>query len=648
MPVFTPGATYTAGATFTPVSEDAPAAEIKSGFSFPLPLDPIRLLGGVLARWPWIVIGAILLGSLGAAAGVYLNHPTFSITVSLIKRRVPQTVRISDDGQAYRPNDLNDATLLATLHTTEPMDSTIARVKNGLTTTQALGLIESSQEKGTDIFFITYHSPISPQDAVTFSSVWAEEINTYTQRLQQAEARAVRQILQKEVSSLEKQLANINLQILEFSKQHEFFGGDSQITAAIGSVKDLELKLQEAKVSAAAKAEKLEKLNDILRRQSPLDSQLKQAREQLAELRATYTDINPLVQAKLQNIEYLEGQVRELNEKKDSNLEVFTGTPIGNQMYVDIITLRNEQLELNKQIESYEFLYKQARDRLHEFPALVTGYDALLKERDTILGGISLMGNRLKEAEIFASSAPGYWQIFQPADIRAIQYGSMLKKPLLLGAAGAFGGATIAVMLSLLLTQRSSRRSVLECCVATKAPLMATLPTGDDEAFEAELSQLWITVLSPRLIQKSRILLWNAALEPEEERRFWNTLAKVTASDGVSKLVVQDLSPDALWNETASPANLSWKEERSNLGNSLLRASFLPSSEQRKAFDGIEFWIALVAGERASLEKANASRKTTEAYLPACHGAVVFLNTPKGHIRKFADLVSNFLTKRFS
>jgi len=648
MPVFTPGATYTTGDTFIPVSDQPAAPIVKSGFSFPLPIDPIRLVAGVLARWPWIVIGMMIFGGLGAAAGLYINKPTFTVTSSLIKKRVPQTVRISDDGQAFRPGDLNDATLLATLLTTEAMDRTIERKINHLTTNQALGLVESTQKKGTDIFYITYHSPISAKDAVDFSNAWAEEINNYTQRLQQAEARAVRQILQREVSSLEKQLSNINMQLLEFSKQHEFFGGDTQIAAAISTVRDLDLKLQEARVSMAARSEKLETLTEQLRRQSPLESQLKQAREQIAELRATYTDINPLVQAKLQNIEYLENQVKELAQKKDVNLEVYTGTPLGNQIYMEIITLKNEQQELSKQIESYEILSKQARERLHEFPALVTGYDALLKERDTILGGISLMGNRLKEAEIFASSAPGYWQIFQPADIRAVKNGSMIQKPLLLGAAGSFGGAILAIMLCLLLTHRSSRRSVLECCVATKAPLLATFPLGDDEAYRKAVSDFWINTLSPRLNQKSRILFWNTALEIPEERKFWETLASVTEQDGVKQLVVQDLSLDALWQDTLRPMTLLWNQDNSDLGKRILRASGLPTAEHRKSLETVEFWMTPVVSEKDSLSKVLASQSTTNAYLPKCNGTLVLLTPPKGNIRRLGDIASAFITQRFS
>ncbi|MGL5017169.1 MAG: hypothetical protein ACRDBP_03475, partial [Luteolibacter sp.] len=87
---------------------------MKRRFRFPLPFDPVRLLAGVMMRWPWLVVGMILFGTLGTIAGVRMTHQSFAISASLIKRRVPQTVQASDTGQAFRPVDLNDATLLAT------------------------------------------------------------------------------------------------------------------------------------------------------------------------------------------------------------------------------------------------------------------------------------------------------------------------------------------------------------------------------------------------------------------------------------------------------------------------------------------------------------------------------------------------------
>lgn len=631
---------------------DAPVSASGRRFRFPLPFDPVRLLAGVLARWPWIAVGMIIFGTLGAIVGVKMTHQSFAVSASLIKRRAPQTVQASETGQAFRPVDLNDATLLATLLASEPLDLASKRADNGIDSSWARGLVEASQLEGTDIFYITYHSPLSPEDAVTFSGIWAEEINNYTKRLQQTEARDVRAILEKEVAAMERQIVSTNQEILNFSKEKDFLGGDAQVSAVLGKLSQIELELEAARTSAAAKKQQLESLTEQISHQSPIELQIKSANEELANLRSTYTDENPLVQAKLQSIEYLNGEIAKLKEAGNADLEAYTGTPLGNQLYLTIIGLRNELLAAESSIESLDKLRMTTAFRLTEFPAIISGYVALQKKRDSDIEGLTLMKNRLKEAEIFASGAPGYWQVFQAPDPRSIIPSSLVKKPALLGAAGAAAGAGLAILLTLLLTQRSSRRSILECCSATQAPLICHLPTTLEENASAAIDHFWITHLAPRLGRSGPILLWTAALDPADERRLWLMLADAASKDTGRPMQVLDLTPDALWTDAAPLEPLDWltppSRSSENASPTILRAASLPHRDARAMLTQVDHWIAVVAGQKESLHRAIGLRQLTDAYLPACGGTIAWTERPQGRIREAADAVSCFLAKRFS
>ena len=621
-------------------------------FRFPLPFDPIRLLAGILTRWPWIVVGMITFGTLGTIAGIRLTSQSFAISTSLIKRRVPQTVRASETGQAFRPVDLNDATLLATLLASEPLDLALKRAANGIDPTSVRSLIEAKQLEGTDIFYITYHSPLSPTDALNFSGIWAEEINAYTKRLQQTEARDVRAILEKEVAAIEKQIELANLEILNFSKEKDFLGGESQVTSVLGKLSQIELNLETARNSVAAKKRQVESLTEQISHQSPIELQIKNAHEELANLRSTYTDENPLVQAKLQSIEYLDGQIAKLKEAGKAELDAYTGTPLGNQIYLTIIGQRNELLEAESRIESLEKLRQTTAARLSEFPAIISSYEALQKKRNAHIEGLSLMSNRLKEAEIFASSAPGYWQIFQAPDPRTIIPSSLVKKPAVIGLAGAVGGGALAVLLSLFLTHRTSRRSILECCAATRAPLICHLPTTLEEDARAAISHFWITYLASRLDHPGRILFWTAALDPSDERRLWTMLAETAAKDTAKPMQVLDLTNDPLWADGAPPASLVWLTHPLTGSKKeppvFLRASSLPQRDFRALLPQVDHWISVVAGQKDSLRRALESRQLTDAYLPPCAGTIAWTERPQGRIREAADVISCFLAKRFS
>ena len=644
----------------SPVSGAPSPAETGDGvrpglprFGFPLPFDPVRLAGGVLSRWPWILAGMVVCGMAGGSLGVLLTHRSYALSVALIKRRVPHTVQASEAGQAYRPTDLNDATLLATLLATEPMDSAVKRAANGIEPDRIRSLVEAKQLEGTDIFYATYHSPVGEDDAVAFCGIWAEEINAYTQRLQQAEARGVLGILKKEVVELDKELAGINREILDFSKDKDYLGGDIQVSAALAKLSQIELDLQTARTIEKSKKEHLDFLTKQIRKQGPLEMQLRTAKDELAALRASYTDANPLVQAKLQSIEYLSQQIAKLGTQDGEDLDSYTGTPLGNELYLSIITRRSELSEATNRIAVLEGLHTAALERIGRFPAIISAYDALQKKRESIRGGLSLMSDRLREAEIFASGAPGYWQVFQPPDHRAIVPSSMLARPLALGLLGAVAGGCAMVGLTLLLTHRTSRRSVLECCAATGAPLAAVIPADDSDAASKSALNLWAAVLSPGA--DGGVLVLTAGMSPEEERTLWVLLSAAAKLDSGDSLRVIDLTKDALWDGVDIPGGIEWRFSAgadsvpcASPGAVLCRASALPDGGVRHTLAGIVAWYAAVAGTRDGVREARRLRDPVEIYLPSCSGTIAWMEPPAGLVRRAADWISVFLAKRLS
>jgi len=633
-------------------SEENPAPPVESqdaaprpAFSFPLPFDPVRLVFGMVSKWPLIFFfGACGLAA-GVAAGVKMTHPSYSLTVSLMKRRVPENLQTSNTGQAYRPADLNDATLLATLSATEPLDRTIARVNNGLDAGQIHSLVESTQRQGTDLYYVTYRSPKSPEDAVKFTEIWIQEINDYTRRLQSSDAQSVRTILQKEVTDMEAQVDKINRDILEFSNDKQFLGSNTQVVAALNELGQITRDLETARSSLKAKNDQIEALTAELRQQSPVDSQLKVAREEVANLRATYTDENPLVKAKLQGIAYLEDKVREAAAKGPASLESYTGTDIGNQIFLNIISLRNERTEAEGKVASLTELKKQVEDRVKELPAIVSRYEELQKQRDSIMSSLALLTNRLKETEIFSSGAPGYWQPFEGPEKRKVEAGSRTKKPMLLGAAGAVVATGGGALLLLFLTTRSRRRSVLECCATLKAPLLAELNAAEPqpEVFDT----LWVRHLISRLRVGETILVWSAVASVQDERNFWIALTEAARRDGIVLPMTTDLTPDDLWG-AEKPEEISWSTTSPGPGMAILRASRLPSAEGRQIFGRVSYWIALATGQAECLGRATRSDELSSTALSSCDGVIAFIERPSNSIRRAGDAVSGFLARHFS
>ncbi len=617
-------------------------------FRFPLPFDPIRLLAGILTRWPLILLGGCAFAVLGFFVGKAITRQTFSLSVSLIKLRVPQTVQTSEVGQAFRPADLNDSTLLATLLATEPRDNAFKIAANGIGPNQSSSRVEASQLENTDIFYITYHSPISADDAVRFTGIWSEEIREYTKRLQQSEARGVLSILSKEVVALEKRIEEINYEILAFAKVRNYIGGESQVAAVLGKITQIDLNLEDARSREKSLRAEVADLKEKIRNHSPLNLRLRQARDELADLRATYTDENPLVQSKLESIAYLEEQIALLDNDKNMNLESFTGSPLGNQLYLDMIAANSRLTEAVNQIANLQQQQESEKERLAEFPAIMTKYDELRSKRDAFTAELSLLSNRLKEAEIFASGSPGYFQVFQEPDLRNVSPSSLLQKPILLSAAGAVAGSLLAILVGLLLTQRSTTRSALECCAAAHAPLTVILPTESNLAHS--YSNFWITSLSSLISHhQGPILFWTAGLDPQTEKVFWKELAAAAKKDTSMDLHVVDFSPDQLWQEEIPPKDLAWSTDLPEKRQSLiLRCNAIPDAAGRDLLRSNHYWFTIVKAEKSSLDSLSTSRPLTRACFQVCSGCIVLKAPVVGKIRLLADHLSSFLTKRFS
>ena len=633
--------------TQTDPQESDVTKEKENTYSFPIPIaiDPIRILAGILTRWYWLVLGALVMGLIGALIGIKINKQTFSLSTALIKRKVLQTLQTSEIGQPFRPAEFNDATLLSTLLATEPLDWSGKRINNGLSGVEVASKVEATQLENTDIYYITYHSPISEQDAVKFMGIWSEEILEYTQRLQQSEARIVRDIIGKEVRQLEFRIDQLDQRIIDFAERNNFIGGESQVAAILGKVSQIDLSLQDAQAQKTSLLQQIAEYRKKIKHHSPLEIRLREAEQELASLRSTYTDQNPLVMSKLESISYFQTQVKGLGNIEDSTLEQFTGTDLGNTLYLNIIGTNNKLTDAENRISSLKAQRTIEMERLKKYPPIIAKHKALETKRDSLLSELSLLSKRLKETEIFASGSPGYFQVFEEPDVRKVVPSSLTQKPLILGIAGMVMGAGLALIITALRTQRSSRRSALECCATTGTAYVEEFPEGDLEAETYE--DFWLKRLATKSSEHSPILLWTAALTPEDEKVFWNGLAKAAHRDVDKKLKVCNLTPKFPCGEDqGGAADIDWIK---NGGDCLIwRAHSLPSLNQRDMLKSVEECYALIKTERSSLKAYRESRELFEIYLPPCQGTIVISTAASGSLRILADRLSTFLTKQLS
>ncbi|MEM6909968.1 MAG: hypothetical protein AAF555_00150 [Verrucomicrobiota bacterium] len=647
----------------------------EAGFSFPLPLDPLRVLRGILARWYWLLLFVVLLGVAGGGFGLLSHEPRFSVSLPMGQLEVTNIVKASQIGESYRPPSLDDRALLATL----TANKVISRASAKLGLDASLGTVRSRVEAEVaegGIFYITYHSPDSPEAALAFLEAWSEEIIFFSKERQKEDAQESALLLRTQIGKLTGDLEQQNRRILNFVKETNFVGADLQFTTLLGNQARLELELERINAQRATRADQINAYISELKRQGPIDEQIKKAQDELSVLRARYTDGNPLVQEKLSSIAFLEEKQKELQSSAlgddESSLQQYTGTPLGNQIFLNLIERRNEKLELDR-------LARQYQDTLGTYEAQLEGlseqqyrYNEMTERRSGLQESLRIFNSRLREAEVFASIPQGYWEIFQYPDASNVVASSRSGNAVLLGAAGGFIGLGLGFFIALALElTRPSHRTAFECCAGAEAPLLASIRIArgkkasetEPDPWQAPIQELWLAWLA-RLQQEGILtLVWTGVCEPAHEELFWERLTAEVKHDGQA-LTVFDLTPTTnplsladgngagpAWievHEADAPDLMRSIQTVAKSSRILVRAAGVPKGAVREYTKKLGFWFALISANGRAIESLGERRRLLKAILPPIDGAVAIVESRSGLLNEMTDKFSNALAERFS
>ena len=518
-------------------------------FDFPLPFDPLRLLYGVRQRWLWFLILPLLLGSLGLFLGGLKTEDRYSVSLQLIKSEVPATLQTSKEGQAFQPRELSDDTLLSTTYSTEVLRRTAERLEPKRSAGEIKSMVEIAKQRNTSLFYLTAHSRISAEDAVSVVSAWADEVIRFTDNLQREEARQMKAFIAEQMEGIEVQLAEMNEQILEFATENNFVDVDKQTESALSVLENTRAEMANARIELETKSVQIERYREELRAQSPLEADLKKKREELTSLRGRYTDKNPLVKEKLYEIEHIESTLEESATKGREDLKEFTGSDLGNNLYLEILALENERSQLRNLVRDLEARLEEQRAEVAGLPAKALRLSELKSRRAQLIDAQALLENRWKEASFYETKAPGYWRVFQEPSVDEVSHSSQNVKAFFLGFAGFSGGLVIALVAALFWEMlQPGLRTPLEAAIAC-----STLPIFDfvteTDARRSRLSKLcfrndetstndrslrafWLShAIGSGGRERKRFLFIPTSCH-ENEEMFWQALLNVVAADG--------------------------------------------------------------------------------------------------------------------
>ncbi|MGB0744350.1 MAG: GumC family protein [Opitutales bacterium] len=506
------------------------------------------MLYGVRQKWLWFLVLPFLFGATGWFVGGLKTENRYSVSLQLIKSEVPTTVQTSESGQAFKPRELSDDTLLSTTYSTEVLNRTANRLEPKRSAGEVKSMVEIAKQRNTSLFYLTAHSRLSAEDAVHTVSIWAEEVIRFTNNLQKEEARQMEAFISEQLDSIEKQLGQVNQQILDFAKKNNFVDVDKQTESTLMTLEKTRTQLSNTRIELETKDVQIQRYRQELRAQSPFEADLKKKREELTFLRGRYTDENPLVKEKLYEIEYITKQLEATADAPLEDLKDFTGSDLGNNLYLEIIALQNERTQLEKMLQSLEQRVKSQEALVADLPEKALRLSELKSRRDLLVDAQALLDSRRKEASFYETKAPGYWQIFQMPTLDEVAHSSQNVKALLLCFMGCAAGFVVAFLAALFWEAfQPGLRTPLEAAIATSAlPIFNFVtheaqkpswcvrhlfPKAETAANDRAIRNFWLThAISGDGLQRKRFLFVPTEVIAEEQV-FWNSLFDLIDSE---------------------------------------------------------------------------------------------------------------------
>jgi len=518
-------------------------------FKFPLPIDPLRLFYGIRRRWFWFIIFPLVFGSSGWIIGSSKAENRYSVSLQLIKSSVPSTIQTSEAGQAFKPRELSDDTLLATTYSTEVMSRTGIRLDIKRTPGEVKAMVEIAKQRNTSLFYLTAHSVVSAEDAINTVTVWAEEVIRFTNNLQREEARQMEAFISEQLDSIDGQLGKINQQILDFARNNNFVDVDTQTESTLNAIENIRSQLSNTRIMYETKELQINRYRQELRAQSPYEADLKKKREELTYLRGRYTDENPLVKEKLYEIDHITQQLKTISEGDIDDLKDFTGSDLGNNLYLEIIALQNEKIQLGQLLSELRKRLQIAEAQVADLPEKSLRLSELKSRRDLLIDAQALLDSRRKEASFYQTKAPGYWQVFQKPSLNDVTHSSQNVKALMLGFLGGVSGVLLALIVAVTWEfMQPGLRTPLEVAIVTKAfPLMcyftkdsvkrswwnkAFYPRSEGADNDRYLRSFWLTHAMSSEGSVIKSLLFVSTEVDRNEPVYWNALLNLIDEEG--------------------------------------------------------------------------------------------------------------------
>jgi protein involved in polysaccharide export with SLBB domain/capsular polysaccharide biosynthesis protein len=439
----------------------------------------------VVQRWHWLILGA----ACGAAGfyllGLQLIKPKFTATAQLIRYEAPGR------SEMFKTTPVSGDTFSAIIRAPELLQDVCQRAMPPIAPELFAKMIRVDPDPDSDIVRIELASR-DPRRSIDLLNLYITNAVQYTLHLESKQAGVIAEdYLKKQLDEMDKDITYLEEKFRTHpSGQHL----SNKLAAVNGQVSLVATNLANSPTSMLSFSMQAKRLEE--------------AQASLYDLLSQYTDLNPKVQAKRQQIADLQKEIANAPTNSAAFANEFRaaipGSPEAANPEADILHIKLRTLE--------------------------DGRQDLIKRR--------------REAELYMSNPPGSVRVFAPASLATIKTNHRQLKTMVATVVGAGMGFGASLLLVLLLEFLDNRlKTADDVTRVTKLPVLTSL--GDLQSMEQSERAQWAfrtwTMLQGRLSPSANFGLVcgiTSSTQGEGRSTFVNLLAEAASMTGFRVLTI--------------------------------------------------------------------------------------------------------------
>jgi len=416
------------------------------------------------------------------------HNSDFTARVTLIPREISTAFVAGLEGEAYRPRQLTSATLISLMESPELLRRVSDKVIPAIPESAFKDQIRAEPVTNTELVALE----VAGKDRarlVETANLYAEEAVRLSKELQLAESARMNSFCQEKLSAMDKELEDLNQELLKFQDQAGLSDPNAQRQSYIQQLGEMNSKADNLRIEAGMVDLQAAAIQNELAQQNPIAQRLQSARNKLTDLLTRLTEAHPNVQSQRKEIAELERQLANVNPTSLSAAG-FSENSVLSTLYMRLVELRTRKATIQKELEELDHLKQSLQTKVTGVSEMSLHYANLKARLEGLQQSRSLLASRQREAQLYEDSAQGSYRVFTPATLKDVD-GSL--RWIVAARAGVVGLVLGALVVGLAITMADLAggrlKTVPDLERITGLPVLATL--GDLNKMTTAEKEAW-------------------------------------------------------------------------------------------------------------------------------------------------------------